>query len=171
MNLDVVLTPSGIDKAIKKLDKYKDELTQKLYTFCNRLAQEGYRIVQREKATQGDSDTSFTPTVTIDSGVKSCKATLSISGKDVLFVEFGSGVYYNGSLGSSPNPKGGEFGYFIGSYPNQTHAGDRTWFYKDSNGVRKRSHGTKASMPMYKASQYMRGHFAEIAREVFGSNG
>lgn len=34
----------------------------------------------------------------------------------MLFIEFGAGIHYNGSAGSSPHPKGNEFGYTIGSY-------------------------------------------------------
>lgn len=173
MNIDLVLSPEGIDKAIKKLEWYKSNLRVMQQRFVDRLLQSGYRVVNRDKGkATGDSDTSFVPTVSIkrvsDNAVR---GTLSISGKDVLFVEFGAGVHYNGALGSSPNPKGLEFGYFIGSYPNQQYAGEDYWFYKNENGERVMSHGTKAAMPMYNASQDIRGHFASIAREVFNTDG
>lgn len=171
MNLNVVLSPDGIDKAIKELDQYKDLLRAKLNLFVSRLANNGYHVINERKQTEGDSDSSFAPTVRIKTGRNTCRATVSISGRDVLFVEFGAGVHYNGSLGSSPNPKGLELGYYIGSYPQQKHAGEDFWFYQDESGKWQMSHGTKAGMPMYRAALSMRAHIASIAQEVFGSNG
>lgn len=173
MLINVTLSKSGIDKAVEKIEQYKSDLRYKLGIFVRRLAEEGYRVINEKKKNAGeDADTSFTPVVVIKQSSRNVvRATLSISGKDVLFVEFGAGVHYNGSLGSSPNPKGLEFGYFIGSYPGQSHAGDDYWWYTDDSGRRHMTHGTKAAMPMYSASESIRGHFASIAREVFSTAG
>lgn len=38
------------------------------------------------------------------------------AGEDAVWVEFGAGVYHNGSAGSSPHPKGSELGFTIGGY-------------------------------------------------------
>lgn len=171
MLINVTLSKSGIDKAVEKIEQYKSDLRYKLGIFVRRLTDAGYRVINEKKKNAGtDVDTSFSPVVVIKQSSRNVvRATLSISGKDVLFVEFGAGVHFNGSLGSSPNPKGLEHGYFIGSYPGQKHAGEDFWWYTDDFGMSRKSHGTKAAMPMYSASEYIRGHFASIAREVFGT--
>ena len=38
------------------------------------------------------------------------------SGEDAVWVEFGAGVYHNGSPGSSPHPHGAELGMTIGGF-------------------------------------------------------
>ena len=106
-----------------------------------------------------------------------CKAVLIATGKvkypegrepfNLLFaIEFGSGVRYN----SIPNPKAGELGFGVGSYPGQTHAADPNgWYYFGDDGKWHHSYGIKATMPMYNASLEMIKSVSEVAREVFGS--
>lgn len=173
MKIDFVASPEGCKHATDKIKWYTSNMSVMQKRFVDRLLMSGYKVVQKEKQeAKGDSDISFVPQAKFTNTTKNvCRATLSISGKDVLFVEFGAGVHYNGALGSTPNPKGLELGYFIGSYPEQTHAGDDYWFYTDESGKSHFSQGTKAGMPMYLAAQYMRGHIGSIAREVFGTNG
>ena len=86
------------------------------------------------------------------------------NGADAVFVEFGAGVHHNGSVGSSPHPKGAELGFTIGSYG--TNGGKEVWgFYE--GGQLMLTHGTPASMPMYRGVREACDHIAEIAREVF----
>jgi hypothetical protein len=88
-------------------------------------------------------------------------------GEDAVFMEFGAGVYYNGAAGSSPNPLGANLGFTIGSYgPN---GAKETWGYYGEDGELHLTHGTPASMPLYKAVQSVRQDLVQIAKEVFGS--
>jgi hypothetical protein len=80
-------------------------------------------------------------------------------------VEFGAGVYHNGSVGSSPHPKGVELGYTIGSY-GKGYGKGRAWGYYD-NGELRITRGTPAKMPMYTATQSIINKAVSIAREVW----
>ena len=87
---------------------------------------------------------------------------------DILFLEFGAGIHYNGPAGSSPHPKGTEFGYTIGSY-GEGHGKQDSWVYQAPTGEWVRSHGTEATMPVYNASLEIIRQIETIAREVFGN--
>ncbi len=68
------------------------------------------------------------------------------SGEDAVWVEFGAGVYHNGSPGSSPHPHGAELGMTIGGFGKGNGKKEVWGFYE--NGELKLSHGTPARMPM-----------------------
>jgi len=93
---------------------------------------------------------------------------LTVQGKDVAFIEFGAGVYYNTYAGSSPHPKGEELGYTIGSY-GQGQGRYDIWVYLDENGNRQVSYGTEATMPLYNALKEMTTQISRIFREVFAN--
>ena len=89
------------------------------------------------------------------------------NGEDAVWVEFGAGVYHNGSVGSSPHPKGAELGMTIGSYGNGR-GSRRVWGYYDEGGL-VLTRGTPAQMPMYSAAKAVCEKIDEIARRVFGA--
>lgn len=95
-------------------------------------------------------------------------STISVivaSGQDAIWVEFGAGVFNNGSSGSSPHPKGQELGYIIGGY-GKGMGKKSTWgFYEDGQLVL--THGTPSVMPMYSATKTVFDNIYSIAREVF----
>ena len=87
-------------------------------------------------------------------------------GEDAVWVEFGAGVYHNGSAGSSPNPYGAQLGFTIGSY-GKGYGKANAWGYYDENNNLVLTRGTPASMPMYRAAQAVAKQSLKIAREVF----
>ena len=99
---------------------------------------------------------------------RSAMAKLTLEGTDVLFVEFGAGLLYS----NPQNPKAGEMGMGVGTYPGQTHAYDPAgwWFTKGGGGHTEKIHsyGNPAYMPMYKASEELRNSVAKIFDEYFG---
>ena len=162
------LSAKSIQEAIRKIHEYKDELRFKVAIFTERLAELGIKTIETHKYSRGDSDFNDLSTyVWIDDRGDSCKATLVLSGKDVAFIEFGAGVHYNGSAGSSPNPYGPPLGMIIGSY-GKGHGLEDSWVYFDEAENRfKTSYGTEAAMPMYLADQEILKKFASVAKEVF----
>jgi hypothetical protein len=84
-------------------------------------------------------------------------------------MEFGAGVYYNGAVGSSPNPLGTGLGFTIGSY-GKGNGRKEVWGYRGEDGEIHLTHGAPASMPLYKAVQSVSRDIARIAREVFASD-
>lgn len=109
-------------------------------------------------------------------GVKTAQVTVSLSntddvslvianGEDAVWVEFGAGVYHNGSAGSSPHPEGSELGFTIGGY-GKGMGKKEVWGYYEGDELRL-THGTPAIMPMYNAVKTVCDEIADIAREVF----
>lgn len=158
----------SLDNAIKQIQEYQRTLNDKCEMFVRRLAEVGIPIIDQNIASAaGDSDKGHNTFIKINSFGSYSQAQLIVEGKDILFIEFGAGVHYNGNLGGSPHPKGKEMGYTIGSYGKGQGKND-FWFYYADSGEAVMSHGTQATMPVYKAGVEIRRQMLKIAREVFG---
>lgn len=166
--ISISLSPKSIDHAIKELNQYKDDLRRKNDEFVRRLAELGIPIIDQNIASAaGDSDKSHDTYIKINSFGDYSQVVLVTEGIDLLFIEFGAGIFYNGSAGSSPHPKGKELGYTIGSYGKGQGKNDY-WFYYADSGESVMSHGTEATMPVYRASVEITQNIRRIAQEVFG---
>lgn len=167
----MTLSTSSIKDAIRQLEEHKRELSFKTMLFVQRLGEVGLRTVEAHKQSRGDSDfNDLEAHVELERiSDMSVKAKLILHGKDVAFIEFGAGVHYNGTGGSSPNPYGQSLGMIIGSY-GKGYGLDDSWIYYDEESGRfKTSYGTEAAMPMYLADVEIRRQFIEVAKEVFGN--
>ncbi len=166
--IKIKLSVNSIEKAIKELKLYKEQIRFKTSLFVQKLTDLGIRVIDAHKYSHGDSDFNDLHTyVWLDESDSKVKATLILSGKDVAFIEFGAGVNYNGSGGSSPNPYGQPLGMIIGSY-GKGHGLEDYWFYfDDETSEWVMSRGTEAAMPMYHADTEIHKQFIEIAKEVF----
>lgn len=175
--LSATLSVSSIKQLQKDLEKYRDGLTYKCELLVKRLAEEGIPVIDEnmakaaftvdEKGIQSGADPQHYTQVKINTFGSYARADLIVEGKELLFIEFGSGVYYNGAAGSSPHPKGGEFGYVIGSY-GKGHGVQKVWGYYADSGELILTHGVEATMPMYKASLEIAQNVVKIAKDVFG---
>lgn len=171
------LSVSSIRNLQKELEKYRDSLTYKCELLVKRLAEAGIPVIDEnmakaaftvdEKGIQSGTDPQHYTYVKINTFGSYARADLIVEGKELLFIEFGAGVYYNGTAGTSPHPKGGEFGYTIGSYGNG-HGKQKVWGYYAGSGELILTHGVEATMPMYKASFEIAQNVVKIAKEVFG---
>lgn len=166
--ISVQLNEKSIQKAIDELNQYKEAVKKKNEEFVRKLAELGIPIINQNIASAaGDPDKSHNTYIKLNSFGDYSQATLIVEGLDLLFIEFGAGVHFNGAAGSSPHPKGQEFGYTIGSYGKGQGKND-SWYYYADSGESVLSHGTQATMPMYRASVEIRNKIREVAREVFG---
>jgi hypothetical protein len=87
-----------------------------------------------------------------------------MSGKDALFIEFGAGIYYNGS----DPPHAQEFRYGVGTYnPASDNAFNPDGWYYWTGTERKHSYGTEGTYPMYHAAETARNNAIKNAIEVF----
>lgn len=85
-------------------------------------------------------------------------------GQAVFFIEFGAGVYYNGTEPyPEPRPEGivgiGEYGKGFGKR--------KAWGFYDEDGELVITHGNPAAMPMFYAKEEVITQLNEIARQVF----
>lgn len=162
------LSLESVRKARIEVERYRDDLARKTELLRQRVgmaiawtAANGFSQAIVDDIITGDKRYAKVDVVVNEEGDTT---VILANGEDAVFVEFGAGVHHNGSVGSSPHPKGAELGFTIGSYG--TNGGKEVWgFYE--GGQLMLTHGTPASMPMYRGVQQACDHIAEIAREVF----
>lgn len=167
--ISISLSSSDIDRAIRELEQYRRDFQKKLDLLRKRVAEELETEVRSgfAKAVVDDLLKGGARPAKVD---VSCNHNDNVSvvianGDDAVWVEFGAGVYHNGSAGNSPHPKGSDLGLTIGSY-GKGYGQKQTWGYY-SDGELKLTHGTPAVMPMYNAVKTVCGNIDRLAREVF----
>lgn len=167
--IKIGLNTKDLNRAIKEVEKYKQDFLRKVETFRKRLADElkndaqaGFNGAIINDLTSGGGRK---PEVTVEVKGRGNILVVIADGKDAIWCEFGAGVYHNGSVGSSPHPKGVELGYTIGSYGKGYGKGKAWGYYED--GELKITRGTPASMPMYNAMKSVIAKAETIAREVW----
>lgn len=160
-SISVKLDAAAIGKAIKGLNAYNAWVKRKTAELMERLATIGAMeaTVRFSRAYyDGEKDVSVS-VEPIPNGWK-----IVAAGQSVCFLEFGAGVYYNGSEPYPSRPPGVDG---IGEY-GQGKGKQNTWGYYAENGDLVLTHGTPAAMPMLHASRVMEKEIMRIAREVFG---
>ena len=177
--ISIDLSLKGIQDLKQYLLDYADSLKNKLDRFVYELANEGIPVVESniaeasytygEKGIQSGSDTTHKTYVKLNSSGNYAKATLIVEGAEVLFIEFGAGVSQNVKAGSTEHPLGAQYGFLIGSY-GQGHGAQNVWGYYADSGELVLTRGTKATMPVHKASLEIRNSVVEIAKRVFGGS-
>ena len=167
--IKITLDTNSIRRAISDVKAYREELNSKLQQFVTTLLQDGITVANaRLSSTIGDSVQGVIGFGVNNSG-DIISATISLSGKDALFIEFGAGIAYNTGM---QHPDADEFGYGPGTYPSK-HPPNKAinpgyWFYREGGELVK-SIGTQASMPIYYASETIRNNLIMRASEIFRS--
>lgn len=164
------LSTSEIDRAMKELADYKQEILQKTELLrekvAERLADEaknGFSGAVVDDLTRGGQRFAQVD-VSVDN--RGSVTVVVASGEDAVWVEFGAGVYHNGSSGSSPHPHGAELGMTIGGFGKGNGKKEVWGFYEE--GELKLTRGTPARMPMALAVTTVCNDIQAIAKEVFG---
>ena len=168
----ISLSEKEIDRAIKEIEQYKREIIRKTELLRTKvaerianLAQSGFNGAVVDDLT-GESGGVRKADVRVSIDERENVSIVIAAGEDAVWVEFGAGVYHNGSVGSSPHPKGSELGFTIGGY-GKGMGKRQTWgFYED--GELRLTHGTPAIMPMYNSVKAVCDEITDIAKEVFG---
>lgn len=164
------LSTKEIDRAMKELADYKQEIIRKTELLrekvAERLADEakkGFAGAVADDLVKGGQRFAQVD-VSVDN--RGSITVVVANGEDAVWVEFGAGVYHNGSPGSSPHPSGAELGMTIGGFGKGNGKKEVWGFYED--GELKLSRGTPARMPMARAVTTVCNDIKEIAKEVFG---
>lgn len=148
--------------------KLRDSLNgQKLAELVNQLASIGVSeatVLYQGAWYDGDNDVTVTlKDATAESSTK-VTATITATGKAVLFIEFGTGVYYYDDPAvraavTSGNLLGrGEFGDKRGSRMG--------WVYVDTSNERVFTRGNPSNACMYDTMKYLEERLVQIAKEV-----
>ena len=172
------LDEKSIVNAIAEIQKFKQDIQKKADILRDRLAEEikqeaqmGFNSSTVDDIISGGSP--HTAEVTVDISSSGDITVIVANGEDAVWCEFGSGVYHNGSAGTSKNPYGVKLGYTIGSY-GEGKGKQRVWgFYEDEEARKEKrvtlTRGTPATMPMFNAAQSVATRAINIAREVFAT--
>lgn len=166
----MTLSQQSIDRVIGELNEYKRSLEYKAQRFVEELAKRGIRVANLTMGQgSGDSDRNIDFRFILDSATGGrVEGRMVGEGDDILFWEFGAGIYYNNG---NVHPHAARLGYGVNTYnPNSDKAiNPGYWWYKGDDGEYHFSVGTEATMPMYKAWLEMKASLEEVAREVFGN--
>ena len=168
MKVKINVDRADIKDLIHILKSYTKYLPFKCQLFIRRLADIGIKTIDAKYVSGlGDSSKDHTCEFQLDEEGNVVRGMITVEGKDILFIEFGAGIYFNNG---NTHPKAHELGYGVGTYPGQKHAYDPNgWYYrdKDNKDTLRHSLGTEATMPLYNASLEMIANIEQIAQEVF----
>lgn len=169
------LSTKSIEAAIKQIEDYRNSLEGKCQELIQRLAEIGVEVIETNITSAQTDDSSKTHKIDKDTNNTKGHAelVLKVKGEDLVFIEFGAGVHFNGPVGTAVSPVGEELGFTIGSYSDYGPGGKSfgqfdMWYYRGPDGEEKYTHGTEGTAPVYNASLEMRRKIIEIAEEVFG---
>ena len=159
--ITVGLGESEIERAVQDLKRYKKEFLAREKRLVEGLAKIGLKEASVRFTTamyDGTNDVS----VRLDS-IKNGYAIVA-DGKAVAFIEFGAGVYHNGSE-PYPNPRPqGIVG--IGEY-GEGHGKQKAWGYFNENDELVITRGNPAAMPMWYASEEIKDSILKVVKEVY----
>lgn len=156
------LSEREINNAIQLLQNYKREFLEREKRLVEGLAEIGLKEASVRFTTamyDGTND------VSVHLDETNHGYAIVADGKAVAFIEFGAGVYHNGSE-PYPNPRpGGIVG--IGEY-GEGHGKQKAWGYLDENQELVITRGNPAAMPMWYASEEIKNSVLKVVREVYG---
>ena len=184
--MKATLSTKSIDSLIKELKSYKAGLQTKCHEFVVRLAECG---ISAAYVSVGEEFGKYITFRSVDTFFNGRAVAIMVGSSDllkrewmladgskkeayispILMEEFGSGSKASDASGKENAEIAKKLGMGRGSFPDQTHAFQDEWWWKDLDGEWHSSSGAEPSMPMFKASLEMRVHIKRIAREVFGS--
>ena len=171
--IEIDLSVAGINRLQKELKDYDKWLKSKIDELCKRLAEYG---VERAEVYFGYALYDGINDVTVEPAKKrgeNCYV-VKAKGSTVLFIEFGSGVYYPDS-----HPEGSANGMIHGTYGRGL-GKNNYWFYTGQPGNAGGelahgktnttiTHGNPANMSLYFARKDVEAEIGRIVKEVFKS--
>lgn len=173
MKIRVLLNEQSINAAIRDLETYKRRLQERADKLVKALAEIGVNV-SRIGFANAQYDGTNDVQVSVEEKGNGYAAVVA-TGEAVLFIEFGTGVYYPDNYPDKPAGvlAHGEYG--------KGHGKHQTWAYYGNPGTNGYvvdkpngtqivlTHGNPPSMSMYNAKERMRQDIQRVAREVFAS--
>lgn len=165
----MVVKCHSMQEVIEQLQSYSKKIPSKNSQFMARLLNEGFTLANNYvSAISPIYREDATVSIGVEDSGKAIKGYVYLNGSKVAFIEFGAGVTFNGSAGTSPHPKGEELGLTIGSYGKGQGANSWGWWFVNNYGEKEHSYGNPAYMPLYMTLQELKNKVADIAIEVYG---
>lgn len=160
-----------MQEVIEQLQNFGKRIQSKNSQFMARLLNEGFTLANNNlEAISAYYKEDATVSIGVEDNGKTIKGYVYLNGGKVAFIEFGAGVTFNGSAGTSPHPRGTELGMTIGSYGKGQGANSWGWWFINDYGEKEHSYGNPAYMPLYRTLQELKEKVADIAKEVYGGH-
>lgn len=159
--INIELSQASVQAAIQQMNELKAWIERKTRELNERLAM----VAVNEAASRfGNAIYDGTNDVTLTAEPTANGWQIVAEGQAVFFIEFGAGVYYNGTEPyPEPRPEGivgiGEYGKGFGKR--------KAWGFYSEDGELVITHGNPAAMPMFYAKEEVITQLNEIARQVF----
>jgi len=163
MTITAKLSASSLERAAKQLRKYAESINDKSEKLVRELGEFGV-------------DNAINEIVHIDTGetINSIQYEHNgtsgriVAGGAAVWIEFGTGVRYNGAVGSYAHEKAAELGMSpIGCYGQGNGANENGWWYIGEDGKRHHTFGIASTPFMYNTSKELRRELKDIAKDVF----
>lgn len=165
MNKRIVikLSEGGINAALKEVEDLQKAQKARMHAAAKEIADE---ICERAQANFDEAWYDEVGRGVRDHADVKCRVEetgdgwrVVAEGREVTFIEFGAGVYYNPPAGSSTHPRGADVGFLIGGF-GAGHGKQNTWGYYADEDKQKLilTHGTAMQQPLYRA-------FSEVMAE------
>ena len=164
MTITIELSEGSINRAIRKLETYRDDLSSGVKDFVETLV---HKAAEEAQNAYGDWGVEAVPSVEQDSGDMDATGFIDVIGDMPLIAEFGAGdateeptKYFENSPDTDVFP--GSYSLLEGSREYYTTG---VWHF----GA-KEYHEIPPRLGLYKAKQYIIDHSTDVAREVFGND-
>lgn len=161
--IDLVLSEKGIDDAISQLQAYAEKIRHAPEKIVRSLTMDGQTAASGRLSAIADPDGNIDARVS--SQVNGRKGTVSLSGSQAAFLEFGTGPVG----GSQPHPLSGQVGWKYASGPKiRTFKNGRIgWVYFDRSKHHYRiTSGIAPQNIMLSAAERMRMNIVQRAKEA-----
>ena len=171
----MIKVTSNIDTVIAQVKAKQKRIIRKRKEFLERLGEEGISLanVKIQQVQYDGYNDAFVEPLTWEGD----KLILAVSGQNITFIEFGSGVHY-----SAQHPMATEMGMIRGEFGRGQGKRD-VWYYQGHPGthgeIRKvtkggrtkiRTHGNPPNRIVYDTAQTLRERITQIAREVYSND-
>jgi hypothetical protein len=164
MTITVKLSSSGLESAAKQLRKYAESLNDKSEKLVRELCSVGVDNAIGELLHHIDTGETINSIQYEHNG----KSGRIVAGGNAVWIEFGTGVRYNGAVGSYAHEKAAELGMSpIGCYGQGNGANENGWWYIGKDGKRHHTFGIASTPFMYNTSKELRRELKDIAKDVF----
>lgn len=156
-----IFDPASLKRAAAQVRAYEKRFQEKQQLFLRRLVDECIKVIQEKYAIPQPYDGKQLP-VDVTATYEDNAATITASGETLFFLEFGTGI-------SHREPSYGPFEH--GTY-GKLKGGQTIWgFYLDGDESQLRlTSGNDPIEAFPAAEQRIQEVYADIAREVFGSD-
>lgn len=155
----------GLESTLGYFDTYQSRIEEKQNRLIQRLAEVGVDAAKMQFNSFAFIDNP--KPVNVYAKAEENGVSVIAEGEQVAFIEFGTGVFYNGTESYAgvrpPNVLGiGEYGHGWGKR--------NAWHYKDANGENRITRGNPPSNSMWYASEVILKIIADIAKEVLAND-